>query len=392
MFNAKLLVLVTMLCLFMFGCGDDGPTSSFEEEAPKDPTLSMSRTDWQLSSKPVQLGVSFLRGELLWHTPRDVLRVDDVWDREAQQGQGTVRPFRMIFRPRHIETDTSIVNDQLVIDTISTGLKSWAGITSYLGSSGYDIHDSTQYFEIRARGKRGRMHIEFGRISEDINGNGFAESEDGIITGTQNGICEEEEDIGLDGLADPEESEFWEQMKNIKPDPAGDNWYFDGNGKCPLPPPDRCDQIDWDDESIRYEWLNGTEGNRNDPAVQGRPDAEMLRKEYGFNTANSYFSFVIDFESDSFRVPESNWPAGAGDSRQWWTYRIPIRDTAAMDEIVDAQGDPDWSLITYARIWFEDASVDNNAWDTVEIAQWGFLQASTESNTAPDSTVASYAL
>lgn len=169
MFKAKLLVLVTMLCLFMFGCGDDGPTSSFEEEEPKNPTLSMARTDWHWASKPAQLDGDYVRGKLLWHTPRELVSVDDVWDREAQQGQGTVRPFRMIFRPRHFETDTSIVNDQLVIDTISTGLKSWAGITSPLGHSGYYIHDTTQLFEIRARGKRGRMHIEFGHISEDIN-------------------------------------------------------------------------------------------------------------------------------------------------------------------------------------------------------------------------------
>ena len=382
MFEIKLLVLVTMLCLFIMGCGRDTPTSTFDgEETPEDPTLSMARTDWRPASKPAQLGDNYVSGKLLWHTPRDLYSVEDVWDRESAQGEGAVRTFRMIFRPRHFETDTSIANDQLVVDTIATGLKSWAGITSYLGNSGYYIHDTTQYFELRARGRRGRMHIEFGRISEDINGDGWAMSEDGIHNGARNGGCEEEEDVGLDGLFDQDER-FYDPVSN--PDPNGDNWYFLGDGKCPLPP-DQCDYIEWDDESIRYEWLNGTEGNRNDPSALGRPDAEALRN--GLRTSNSYFSFVVDFESDSFRVLDSNWPPGAGEDSQWWTYRIPIRDTTAMDAIVGEGDLLSWSPITHARIWFEDESTNSNIWDTVEVAQWGFLQTGIGPGPGPDSSM-----
>jgi len=351
------------------GCGQDSILPSFGQpsfEEPKEPTLSMTRTDWHAAAKPAQLGEGYVRGQILWHTPRYLIPYDEVYDREAAQGEGAVRLFRMIFRPRHIRTDTTQGDSELVIDTVATGLKSWAGITSYLGESGYYIHDTTQHFEIRARGS-GRLHIEFGRISEDINGDGLAANEDGVTTnGAQNGVCEEEEDVGLDLLSDQDEP-FCDPLTN--PDPNGDNWFFMGEGKCPLPP-SQCDNIDWDDESVCYEWLNGTEGNLNDPAVQGRPDAEKL-SNHGFQIANSYFSYVIDFASDSFRVPGSN--SGSSDN-QWWTYRIPFRDSAAIDQIVDDYDEFDWRGIRYARIWFEDQSTSDVHWDTVEIADWRFLQ------------------
>ena len=337
-------------------------------------SLRTSRTSWTKSSKPASLGDDYQRGKLLWHTPRDLVSVDDVWDREAAQGQGTVRTFRMIFRPRHHTADTSLVDDQLVVDTSEVPVKSWAGIMR----SFYGVDEKrAQLLEVRARAKTGKLHFDFGVISEDVNGNGFAESEDGVILGAPNGTVDEDEDVGLDGLIDADESEFYDHIKHINPDPAGDNWYFLGDGKCPLPAgechPDRDDPF-WDDESIRYEWLNGTEGNINDPSVQGRPDQEVLGS--GLQQTNSYFSYVLDFESDSFKVPESNWPPGVGEDRQWWTYRIPIQDSTAIDTIIAPDGAiPQWDEVRHVRVWFEDDSMDDNSWDTVEVAAWYFVQS-----------------
>ncbi len=386
MIYRRLPVLLALFGLLVIGCSGDGFNSlidpSWWEVTEDDPVLPTIRTDWQLSSRPAQLEDNYVRGQLLWHTPRDLVRVEDVWDREAAQGQGVVRTFRMIFRPRHYTTDTAILNNDLVIDTVAVGLKSWAGVTCYLGDYGYYIHDTTQYFELRARATSGRMHLQFGSISEDINGDGWAASEDGLGTGARNGSCEEEEDVGLDLLRDQDEP-FYDP--EASPDPNGDNWYFLGDGKCPLPP-GQCESIDWDDESIRYEWLNGTEGNLDDPATQGRPDAEAL-SGHGFCVINSYFSYVIDFESDSFRVPDSDWPPDVPVERRWWTYRIPIRDTAALDEMVDEDGTPDWTRITHARIWFEDETADDTKGDTVEVADWRFLQTGIGPGSIPDSSM-----
>ena len=376
MIYRRLPALLALLGVLVIGCSGDGFNSlvdpSWWEVTEDDPALPLTRTDWHVSSMPAQLDDNYIRGRLLWHTPRDLVRIEDVWDREAAQGQGVLRTFRIILRPQHFTVDTVSVGNKLHFDT-TFGLKSWAGVTCYLGDYGYYIHDTTQYFELRARAASGRMHLEFGRIDEDVNGDGWAASEDGIGTGARNGVCEEEEDVGLDMLRDQDES-YYDPATN--PDPNGDNWYFLNDGKCPLPP-DQCENIDWDDESIRYEWLNGTEGNIDDPRAQGRPDAEAL-SGYGFNQINSYFSYVIDFESDSFRVPDSDWPHDVSEERRWWTYRIPIRDTAALDEMVDEDGTPDWTRITHSRVWFEDETTENDIWDTVEIADWRFLQTGIE--------------
>lgn len=332
-------------------------------------SLRTNRTSWTKSSKPATLGDDYQRGKLLWHTPRTLVSVGDVWNREAAQSKGTVRTFRMIFRPRHVRTDTIRVGDnQIEVDTIATGLPSWAGIMR----SFYGVDPKrAQLLEVRARARSGKLHFDFGVISEDVNGNGFAESEDGITSdGAQNGMVEEDEDVGLDGLIDEDESDYYAQIKHINPDPAGDNWYFEDNGKCPLPD---CSNLDWDDESIRYEWLNGTEGNINDPSVQGRPDQEVLTR--GLKLTNSYFSYVLDFASDSFKVSESNWPPGVGEDRQWWTYRIPIRDSTALDTTVgDEDAMPRWEDVQHVRVWFEDDSMDDK-WDTVEVAAWYFVQS-----------------
>ncbi len=331
-------------------------------------SLRTSRTSWTQSSKPATLGSDYVRGRMLWHTPRDLVSVDDVWNRDYAQGEGTVRTLRLIFRPRHFETDTSLVDNQLQIDTVAFGLGSWAGIMRRM----YGIDPKrAQLLEIRARATSGKLHFDFGRINEDIDGDEYPDSEDGIVTGVPNGAVEPEEDLGLDGLADPDESEFYEQIKHITTDPAGDNWYFLGDGKCPLP--SGCDDIDWDDESIRYEWLNGTEGNINDPSVQGSPDKEVLDR--GFNTTNSYFSYVIDFEADSFRVPDSDWPRNVSEDRRWWTYRIPIQDSTAIDTIVEDGVPARWEDVTHVRVWFESDPMDDAKPDTVEIAAWYFVQS-----------------
>lgn len=68
------------------GCGQDSILPSFGQpsfEEPKEPTLSMTRTDWHAAAKPAQLGEGYVRGQILWHTPRYLIPYDEVYDREA---------------------------------------------------------------------------------------------------------------------------------------------------------------------------------------------------------------------------------------------------------------------------------------------------------------------
>ncbi len=329
------------------------------ESAVDQLSLGTSRTIWQLSSEPYQFSQNaeddHIRGKILWHTPRNFPNVEDVYDREAAQGQGSMRTFRMIFRPKYEQTDSVGVTTQ--------SDKSWAGVTRYFNSR-VDA-SRVQLFEFRSRGsKRAKVHFDFGRISEDVNGDEAASSEDKDL----NGAVDELEDTGVDGLEDALEPGY---DADTLPDPAGDNWYFDGEGKCPLPTAE-CLALNWDDESVRYEWLNGTEGNINDASVLGRPDEEQMSSN-NFELANTYFSFEVDLANDSFLVEGSEWPIG--DANPWQTYRIPLRELDALDESVSSGGGiPSWSEISHVRVWFEYDDHEE-AWDTLEIADWYFVQA-----------------
>ncbi|MBD3403130.1 cell surface protein SprA, partial [candidate division GN15 bacterium] len=118
------------------------------------------------------------------------------------------------------------------------------------------------------------------------------------------------------------------------------------------------------DDSLYYEFLNGTEGNRRDATTQGLPDQEKLTG--AFSETNEYFSFFLDLDNrpDSFRVEGS-------ERNGWVTYRIPIRDSLAIDTIV---GNPQWDQINHIRVWFESDEMDDRE-DTLEIADWYFVQS-----------------
>lgn len=361
--------------------------------------VGKTRLTWTKSSKPENLGPGeWQRGKILWHTPYNLPRRDDVYDIEVGQRDAVLRTLRFIYRPKNVKEnyvinevidhiDTTIINDTtlqidttFIADTVgvdTTTVNSWAGVMRYFGSR---VDESrAQLLEIRLRhganGPSGRLHLDFGFITEDVNGDGISFGEDDYaFGGNENRVVDEyetangviiDEDTGLDGLLDPEEPGY---DPATNPDPDGDNWYFLGEGKCPVPAVE-CNsaqfqaRIEDPDDPLYYEWLNGTEGNRDDIAAAARPDEERLTDQ--FIERNDYFSFLLDFDNnpDSFKVEGS-------EKNGWVTYRIPIRDTAAVHDIV---GSPKWNNIQHVRVWF-DSDANDNVEDTLEIADWYFVQ------------------
>ena len=334
------------------GCSSDsvGPTppSPLDEILNSGASLGMNRTDWHPASKPAQLGDQYSRGGLLWHTPLEQVPTEHVVDVEASRGEGALRTFRIIYSP----------SDQG---------PSWAGIMRYV-SQPVDPK-RIEALEIWIHGDHGRLHLDFGYINEDINGDGVPETEDK----DRDGAVDQFEDVGLDGVPDSLE-EGYDPVTN--PDPHGDNYYFLGEGKCPVSV-DSCYIVqelqEAHDGRYYYRWLNGTEGNRNDLAALVKPDAEALSRN-GFITRNGYRSFLVDLTTDDFVVPGSETPYG------WRLIRIPLLDSAAVDTtILDYYGDiPDWGDITHIRVWFE-SDIAESAPDTVEIAAWSFVQTPSDS-------------
>ncbi|MBD3332346.1 cell surface protein SprA, partial [candidate division GN15 bacterium] len=322
-------------------------------------SLSKSRTTWRVASRPEQLNGFEQRGRLLWHTPlaRDLPRYDEVYDGRSQTGDNTLRTMRIIYRPKNFVADT------LGDTTFGTG--SWAGIMRYFGNR-VDAKRA-QLLEVRMRtsdSMRAKMHIEFGVIREEL---GF----DGLDGATftedvnRNGKVDETEDVGLDGVPDVSEPGYG--ADNL--DPNGDNFWLNGEGKCPLP--GGCDNLP---DSLYFEWANGTEGNLKDLSFLGEPDEEALGNSP--TTNNSYFSYVIDFSQDTGRFAADSLFVDSSAKNGWGTYRIPIRDTSFINALVQDEGlpAPDLTDVTHVRVWFESDETQFH-YDTVEIADWYFVQS-----------------
>ncbi|MEW6051485.1 MAG: cell surface protein SprA [Candidatus Zixiibacteriota bacterium] len=325
------------------------------ESAVDQLSLGMLRLAWSASSRPVQLTPDYVpafqpdstkKVKLLWHNPLGGIRVDSVYSRESKQGEGTINFLRFILRP----------------DT--TGLRSWGGVMANFGSR-VDA-DRVQLFEVRLRGDRGRLHFDFGQINEDVNGNGLV---DGTEDPDGNGSVDDGQDLGLDGLPDAAEPGY---DAATNPDPSNDDWYFQGDGQCPVPP-SRCgnpafqDSLKNSNSPIFYDWLNGTEGNSRDVAVLSRPDQEKLSSSA--NTINNYFSYKVDLSEDSFLVRGS-------ELNGWRTYRIPILEQSVLDTVVGSN--PQWANITHVRVWLETPPrfSSDTMYDTVDVAAWYFVQSS----------------
>lgn len=351
---ALVVVCALALAALAVSCDDDSPTKS--EENPYFTGLPMNRVDWQRSSRPYTIPHGYSHGRMLWHLPYDLPLRSEVYGDTTVQPQAELRVLRLIYRPSY-----QVFEFGGTIDTIF--FPSWAGL---MLETDKRFDTAWQYLEIRCKASGGRMHIELGRIDEDVDGDGESFGEDDVPYGDGNGVVSEAEDIGLDGLADIDEPGY-DPMRN--PDPNRDNWYFRNEGKCPYPA-QICDdpafhsRMEDPSDPIYYEWLNGTEGNLVDISDLFQPDQERL---IGFfDTDNHYYSFLIDFDED----PDTFFVDGS-EINGWRTYRIPIRDEQAAEDVVG--NNMDFNRLTHARVWF-DSDEYATGFDTVLVADWKFTE------------------
>jgi len=280
---------------------------------------------------------------MIWYNPYNKTPTDEIWDREVEAGDSQTRTLVLRYDPyevdrRLIEADSGIViedNPEL----------SWAGIMRYL-QGGAINQENARLLEIRLKGDVGIVHFDFGKISEDMNGDGIQNSE------SADNVYDTGEDIGIDGLDDAQELVQWGLSVPDTADPAGDN--FIGYGEAGF---------------SNYRYVNGTDSNAYD-ASRREPDDEDIDRSGVLDVANSYFSFAIDLgdeESDTtFYVDQSKM-----DSTGWKTYRVPILDSSAFTIV----GSPFWTEIPYVRIWLE--SIDGDS-VTVEIATMDLVSSNWE--------------
>jgi len=283
--------------------------------------LEVRRTAWTLSSAPYGRE-QHKRARLYWYNPYDQINTRDIWpNRETVSENSKTNVLALTIK-----------------DTANVGSEAWAGIMRVV-PAGYRDQRKSKYLEIWVHGDVGYLCVDLGQISEDINGDGELQSEDIPRNGFRDGVLQNDEDTGLDGLWDEQEPGF-NSSTNI--DPHGDDWNY-------------SDHYD-------YSHINGTEGNGTgrhlvggnsdaDPDGGRTPDTEDINHNGHLDTYQNYYEYQIDLSTNNFEVPGTRSPAG------WRLLRIPIKDslyTFVPHGRVFPRiqvGTPNWERIEFARIW-----------------------------------------
>ena len=230
---------------------------------------------------------------------------------------------------------------------------SWTGITQSISSVGLDL-STFPFLEIWVNDfhpypfhtdVKGKLHINFGRISEDAFWDPGAIPNSVLDTEDKNGDNKLDrspidEDTGLDGLLSVSEPGY----TGSGSDPNGDDYFYD---------PDRPND---------YSGINNMEGNGvGDPAAL--PDTEDLSRDGFADFHNSYFEAVIDLADtsrfvsvDVVRDYAALEAAGMLEHpisplNGWRLYRLPINS-----DVFRASGfNPSWANIQHVRMWVNGA-------------------------------------
>jgi hypothetical protein len=334
-------IAIVFMAILITGCGDDKSVTPVEQNAAT-PGLSIMRADWWMASWPKTVDSTVSeRAHVAWFNPPDGIPVSEIWDRDIGTGKAdVVNVMEIHFKP----VDHKFVRDTVhnIIDSTSVPIdpeRSWAGFMTNPPTSLFTTSYGDKFLNIRIRVGRPYweptrcvMHLDIGRISEDTDGDGRLDTENP----DPRAIISDEEDVGLDGL--PDQFEFGYDPRNGITDPAGDDFAGDNIWR-----------------------INGTEGNRVDPARKGHADTEDPNLN-GLELSNNYYSYAIDI-GDTLS-PHSFYVDGTMNEYGWMTLRVPLTDERAVDTII---GQPSWDWVSQVRIWFDSGTTLNLPPDGYEV-------------------------
>ncbi|MBI3871792.1 MAG: cell surface protein SprA [candidate division Zixibacteria bacterium] len=311
-------------------------------------SLGVLRETWTIASPPLNHDGDTLhtRGlydsALIWFDPYTAFDETDIYERNPANTNSQQRRTPVLvmeFRPEKSATRKAGAPIE----------DAWGGIMRALPVSSWD-QSRAEFIELRMAvatktgQPRGTLHLDLGRVSEDVNGDGVFNTEDKLrgTPGYRNKALDADEDVGLDGIPDLQERA---DSADTTTDPHGDDWAYDNSPA----------------QQNNYDHINGTENNRSDP-VRGRyPDTEDLGGESVFDQKNSYyeFSFKLGDPLDPSLVDstqkKSGDVTGFADNLVWQTYRVPLWRTADYDSFGDAGTHPSPAEILYSRLWLSGA-------------------------------------
>lgn len=308
-------------------------------EGSRNTPLNIIRTGWTPASKPDEnsLGRAMTRGNFLWYNPWDRIESRAIWpNKETTTKENTVHVLNLAYgKPKDVPVD-----------------EGYGGIQTAFYGAGEDL-SRARFIEVWARGNKGDLKIDIGSISEDFfpfgDANGYLDTEDVPVPGMGqgDGVLTKEEDTGLDGVFDQQETGY----SASNPDPAGDNWrYKDKND---------------------YAMINGMEGNAADSDRAGLPDTEDINRNGILDVKDSYYEYTISFDDpfDQYLVPDS---VPEGNPAGWRLFRIPLWNNP--EALVGGDTPPDSTLIEFARMWVTGVDTTLIQIASIEVVENNWLE------------------
>jgi len=317
------------------------------EGAKRHIPLGVIRTNWGPSSPPLFEGNSpaelSRQGRIIWYNPFNMVSIQEIWpDREVTTNYGgtdRIQVLTLEFTPN---------------DTLNDPRNSWAGVQRALSTAYADQTDS-RFLEVWVQGDYGQLHVDLGRVSEDVIPNQKLNTEDKRRGGFLNNVLDDDEDTGLDGMfgPDPPDPFYPHQAASVTNGTASPYDFWDLNGNSTKEPGEPWSYDTWQYTSKveEYSLINGTEDNKDDASGGRYPDTEDLNLNGDVDLNNDYFEFTFSLKKDH---PDTLYIAGGeGNANDWRLYRIPLDDPSTV------VGNPDWSRIEFVRIWVDDVYPDS---------------------------------
>ena len=355
------------------GTGDNNGVAYVDdfESSKQESPVSLSHNQWFLSSRPLGGSLGY-RGLLGWYNPRDKVPQREIWpnyqESSNEAAQNDIRIFKMQYYPYTLLSQLHSGADTTLSGEGTMRRNSWAGAyLDFLGLYSDGGLESKKFIEltIKVEGDHsGRLHLDLGRMSEELLVNNSRDTED--HSPNDNVLQIDAEDMGLDGVrySDPpwplpdefhgwmgtyedmtaqfgEPYDFWDVNQNSRKD-SWEPWSFDDYQGIETAQSELVN-LDPDNPIDRS---HGWEGNGRADTEQMRPDDEDRNGDGDVSTFNSYYSWEIPLNPGD---PDYDLYVSSIDPRSEWLHvRIPLQE-----EGYTVHGDsPTLEAVRGVRLWY----------------------------------------
>jgi cell surface protein SprA len=261
-------------------------------------------------------------------TPSNV-NIKDIWGTKKQVATSDQQEPVMDYFFKPDAAGSYNMNPKL--DTLK---HNWGGMMKVLSGTANDLKAANmQYIEFwlytQNAPPKAKLYIDLGRISEDVIPDRKLNTEDI----NNNGVIDQGEDIGLDGMTDAQEKDSVGKMGYSPQDPNDPN-NDDFNLSSPNP-----------GDPNSYYHVNGTEGNSILTDIGRIPDTEDLNNNGTLDVVNSYYRYAVPL--DTIEAKSTGIVASAANvlNGGWHLYRIPLQN------YIDSVGTPTLSDVEYIRVF-----------------------------------------